>query len=204
MLRHILIIIQLFGTSLLMSQGFQAGFSVGMNASQIDGDLFSGYNKPGIRAGFLVSYQIRDRFKIGLELAYNELGSQKKLIVGSSSPEEQRKIQLNYLSFPIFAQIQPKSRLNWLSSLNFKFGLENSYMIKSKIQDRDDEEILEYFNNWNLGLLLGVIYEINERIGLEFRINESANLIFNNDKIQQFNSNSLRNRYITFMLKYLL
>lgn len=187
-----------------MSQSFQAAFSVGINASQIDGDLFSGYNKPGIHAGLMVTYEIKQNIKIGLELAYNELGSQRKLIPGSSSPEEQSKIQVNYISLPAVAQIRPESRLNWLSSLTFNFGVTNSYLVKSKIQNRDDEEILEYFNDWDLALLFGIMYEMSDRIGLEFRINESVNLIFNNDKVEQINANSLRNRSITFLLKYLL
>lgn len=186
----------------LKAQGFSAALSLGMNASQIDGDLFSGYNKPGILAGIQIDYKIKPRKWVGIELNYSELGSQRKLVSGSSNPAEQGKIQLNYISLPLYFKFQPDSRLNWLSSIHFKFGVENEYLIGSKIQDRDDEEILEYFKKWNFAILGGIFYAFNEKLGIEFRINESLNLIFNNDKVDEINANSLRNRSISIVFKY--
>ncbi|MBT8221086.1 MAG: PorT family protein [Bacteroidia bacterium] len=204
MIRFLLLAILFLTINHISAQGFNAGITLGMNASQIHGDLFSGYNKPGIHAGLLIEYPIQDKTWIGGELIYSELGSQRKLLLGSSIPEEQSKIQLNYISLPVYVRIQPNSRLSWLSAINFMLGIENSYLINAKIQDRDDEEIIEYFNDWNVSGLVGIRYAFNEKIGLEFRINESINLIFNNNKVEQINANSLRNRSVTFMIKYYL
>ena len=55
------------------SQGFGGGLHVGLNASQIDGDAVSGFNKAGLSIGAFVNYEIGDNIFLQPELLF-ELG----------------------------------------------------------------------------------------------------------------------------------
>jgi len=60
------------------SQEFEGGFLGGLTASQIDGDLFSGYNKVGITAGAYTTRKINSSVNWKLEIRYTQKGSYQK------------------------------------------------------------------------------------------------------------------------------
>lgn len=193
-----IILLSLFFTSYSFSQKFDAQIAIGFNASQIDGDLYSGYSKLGIHAGLQLEYDLNTTWKIGTGLFYNELGSQKKLQIGSSNPEEQQKIQLAYIFFPLELILSPQSSNEVLSKFRFTGGLHSGYLIKSQIRNQSDEPILEFFNNLDFAASLGVDYLLNDFWSVSLRARESFTLLFNNNKIDAINANSLRNKYLTF------
>lgn len=193
------ILILVLSAHLVNAQKFGAAIEVGFNAAQIDGDLFAGYNKVGLHAGVGVSYALDDVWNINSGIFYDALGSQKELQIGSASPEEQEKIQLSYISVPL--TLSYNLSVGSSNSLSLYGGTQVGYLFQRKIQDRIDDEILDYFSNVDIGILLGVDYHLSEYWSIGIKATEAITLIFNNNKVTQLNANSLRNRYLTFSFK---
>jgi len=176
-----------------LAQNFEVHLTGGFNASQIDGDLFAGYNKLGIHGGIGVAYILDDSWSVETGMFYDALGSQKELQIGSTAPEEQQKIKLAYVSIPISGRYEIES-----VPLSFGLGLQFSYLIHSSIQDRTDDAILEFFNSTDIAGFLTARYHFSEYWSISVKASESVSLLFNNNKITALNSNSLRNKYLTF------
>lgn len=191
-----LVLLFLSALNICSAQKFAAHIDVGFNVSQIDGDLFAGYNKIGLHGGVGVSYDINNEWSIETGLFYDGLGSQKELQLGNTAPEEQQKIKLTYVSVPLSAQYRLSS-----IPLSLGTGLQVSYLIESKIQDRTDDAILEFFNKTDFSIFVTASYRWSDRWSCSLKANEAISLIFNNDKVSSLNSNSLRNRYLTFSFK---
>ena len=181
------------------AQKFDANIEFGFNTAQIDGDLFAGYNKLGLHGGLAVEYALTNEWRIGSGLFYNALGSQKEIQIGSTTPEEQQKIQLTYVTVPLMVSydLANNNDRGW----RFAGGLQASYLINSKIQDRLDDAILEYFNELDISAALAVDYQLSSYWSIGVKASESITLIFNNNKVQEINANSLRNRFLTFSFK---
>ncbi len=194
MIRSILFVLfSVIVQNLSFGQKFDAHIALGLNASQIDGDLFSGYSKLGIHGGLGIAYPLDDTWSIESGLHYDALGSQKNLQIGNSSPEEQQKIQLTYLSFPLTAQYTMAS-----IPLTISTGIQISQLIDSRIQDGADDTILDFFSKTDIAALLKADYRFAERWSISIKASEAITLIFNNNKVSEINSNSLRNKYLTF------
>ena len=188
-----LVLLFICGAQFCPAQNFAAFVDLGFNASQIDGDLFSGYNKLGIHGGLGVSYKLNEQWSIKSGIFYDALGSQKELQVGNTAPEEQQKIKLTYISVPITANYKITS-----IPLSLGAGLQVGTLLNSKIQDRADDAILEFFNKTDVTAIFTPRYQFSNRWSFCLKASEGVTLIFNNDKVSSLNSNSLRNRYLTF------
>lgn len=181
------------------AQNFDANIEIGFNTSQIDGDLFAGYNKIGIHGGLGVQYIFSNEWKLGSGIFYNALGSQKEIQIGNTAPEEQQKIKLSYVSVPIMMiySLSSGEERGW----HFSGGLQGSYLINSSIQDRVNDAILEFFNEIDISVAIGVDYQFSSLWSIGVKASESVTLLFNNNKVSELNSNSLRNRFLTFSFK---
>lgn len=80
----------------LSAQNFGGGISVGMNASQIDGDAVNGFNQPGLSLGAFVNYEVGDNIYLQSELLFEQLGSSFQGIVFART---------SHLSLPILLKI---------------------------------------------------------------------------------------------------
>lgn len=188
----------------LLAQGFSADIAIGINTSQIDGDDFGGYNKIGIRGGVSIGYELNDTWALESGLYYAQLGSQRELMIGSSNPVEQAKIAVNYIQVPILLKARLGDWAEWAEPLQVMAGAKIGYLLSSKIQDLDDDPILEYFNDWDVGFTMGLAYQINDRLSGNLAFNQSIGFLFNNNKVSAINSNSLRHRWLTFMIAHTL
>ena len=71
-----LIILLLTITSLTgFAQRFEGGALIGLNASQVDGDNYSGYHKPGVALGGFVQTNLSRTIYAGMELKLMQKGS---------------------------------------------------------------------------------------------------------------------------------
>jgi len=66
----VLIILLVFVGMTAYSQSFQGGVLAGLNASQVDGDSYSGYHKPGIVAGAYVLTNLSRTVFSGMEIKF--------------------------------------------------------------------------------------------------------------------------------------
>lgn len=125
---------------------FTAGFALGTNISQIDGDNLSGYYKFGLNAGPVVNVNFTPKVALSFELLYSQKGSRSVggnyTTVGGSTFHEYR-IHLNYAEVPLilYYNLQPK----------YQFGIGASYnrLISSKETLDDGMNPVTTFDNDN-------------------------------------------------------
>lgn len=158
----------------LSAQSFKGGVHGGLVASQVAGDKFSGYNKAGISAGGWVSLQVTPRSVLQMELAYVQKGSRE-------NPDYEKNRMQEYLMRLGYVELPVLYRLIYSDKLNFEIGPAMNFLIHS--YEEADGYIIDYgFKNTNLALIIGLSYNLNEKLRVNFRTNNS---IFNirNEKV---------------------
>ncbi len=152
----IFITISLFA-SIAYSQPFEGGFFVGFTASQIDGDTYSGYNKPGLTAGAYISRDINYSLNWKAELRYAQRGAYNK---GTEQDPSYYKITLHYIEIPLVFQYEVFSRTR------LDLGLAPDIYLFHREEDEYGElreEDYPAFHPVGLGALAGINYNLNER-----------------------------------------
>ena len=61
--------------AVVFSQGFKAGFTLGIAATQVDGDTYGGFDKAGPVAGVWVGRNLGNSWLGRMELRYAQKGS---------------------------------------------------------------------------------------------------------------------------------
>jgi len=156
------LLIMMLITIPLSAQDFTGELNVGIGASQIDGDTWFGYDKFNGLAGFMVSINAEKKsfFCIGVQLCNR--GSKKDQ---STNDITYSKIGLRYVELPIYLKIRTKKKFVFLG------GLVPSYMIGNVKSFENGDPIPDdgYYKKYDLGLALGVEYQLVNRLWLQYR-----------------------------------
>ncbi len=185
------------------AQRFSAGLTIGLNASQIDGDRYAGYNKIGLVGGIQAAAMINDKVDLGIELRFSQIGSR-------STPDTQNSaepfgITLNYAEVPVTINYK-----DWYIEdedyyrLEFHAGLTYARLISSQLKDEAGspfESLIDLFNENYFGGLIGATYFINEHFGATFRFNRAFIFLYKNTDSNP-NQNSLFSKHLTFSATY--
>lgn len=145
------------------AQRFEGGLLGGLNASQVDGDTHSGYNKPGIVAGAYVINNFSERLFAGMEIKFAQKGSRKNPNF-KTGDQEKYIIRLNYIDLPVYLGVRTSERTSILG------GLSAGYLISSKILDNygpyPDQPV---FNEFDIQGMLGFRFQITNRLAVDLR-----------------------------------
>jgi len=117
--------------------------------------------KPGLHAGIYAQMRFASYFYLQPELMYISKGS--RVLEDFVSPNR-ANFNLNYLSFPIMAIYKPSG------NLGFEIGPEFSYLLSTRVNNQNLEEFLD-FQHVDLGLNVGLMYEIDKMLHVDFRFN---------------------------------
>ena len=148
------------------AQEFEGGIQAGLTASQVQGDITSGYNKAGFYAGGYVNRTISDYSVLQMELNYIQKGSRQ-------TPTEQNgyesyKLNLHYVELPLLY------KLLLTEQFALEAGLAYGVFITKKELYNGSEAIAETpFNRHNLFFVGGLYYNINEDLRVSVRTNNS-------------------------------
>jgi hypothetical protein len=169
--KNILILFTLLTvTYVAKAQRFQGGILGGFNASQVEGDSFKGYNKPGIIAGGFVQTDITPAIIAGMEIKYSQKGSRKR--IKPKDPEPEKYImRLGYIDIPLFVGFRTHEQGAILA------GITPGYLIHGKEFNElgeFPEEDRHPFNNFDLQPFLGFQYDILDNIRLDLRFTLSV------------------------------
>ena len=147
---------------------FKASAVAGLNLSQIDGDLLTGFDQPGLHAGMHVSAILSDRWELGVELLYNQQGSQRNLYSNSQSIYE--SIRLNVVEAPVQILFN-----EWKFQLGA--GLSYARIINAKVIDVSGADITlqQGFRDDLTNVVLGGTFNFSERWALNVRWSRSLN-----------------------------
>jgi len=158
------------GNLVSFGQRFEGGILGGLNASQVDGDTFSGYHKPGIALGGFVQTELSRTVYVGMELKFMQKGSRN---VDSLATNGQIKyvMRLNYVDLPVYLGIRTSDKISVL------LGMSTGYLISgTEINDygKFPEEDRHAFNEFDIQGILGFRFQFTKRLYVDLRGNYSV------------------------------
>jgi opacity protein-like surface antigen len=146
------------------SQRFEGGILGGFNGSQVDGDTYKGYNKPGILAGTWVQTDFAPAVFAGMELKFSQKGARNRI-----NPKDPKKyiMRLNYVDLPVFIGFRTNDLISVIG------GISTGYLISSAEYNEDGKfppEDQKPFNNFDLQPFVGFQFNFLEKITLDLRL----------------------------------
>jgi opacity protein-like surface antigen len=148
-----------------MSQRFEAGLLAGYNATQVDGDKFRGYNKPGILAGAFVQTDIAPAIFAGLEIKYSQKGARNKIDPKAEIPEKYI-MRLGYAEVPLFLGFRANDRGSVIG------GISTGYLLHSGEWDENGkfvEEDSKPFKQFDFQPFIGFQFDMLDQLKLDLR-----------------------------------
>jgi hypothetical protein len=149
------------------AQTFKGGFHIGLLATQVDGDDFSGYKKPGLFLGAFANIPFKEMFKFQLEIDYAQKGSRAP----ASNPYRYR-IVLHQIEVPLLfgCKLWKEFTGEVGVSLNIIASAKEYY---DNILVLPEDGSGCKFNFIETGGILGLSYIFKEHYALFFRFNYS-------------------------------
>ena len=150
---------------------FEGGLYLGGNFSQVDGDYYAGFNKPGINAGPVVHINLNPAMSISLELLYSQKGARSK---PDPNNVNTYLLVLDYAEVPILFNYNDKNRLL------FHAGLSYGRLVNTREEingiDNDNSEAI-YSDE--LSYVIGGTFLIGElkHFGVNFRYQGSITTV---------------------------
>ena len=147
------------------SQKFNGGAMIGIAASQVAGDNYSGFNKAGPLGGFFINLQPWDHSSFQFELFYIQKGSKKNANYAEGD-DESYLLRLNYIEVPLLYQFH----IGWFAleagpSVAFYMSHEETYM--EETVNADD------FATATFQLNLGIVFTIAQNWKFGIRTNNA-------------------------------
>lgn len=150
----------------LQAQHFEGGVLGGLNASQVDGDTHSGYNKPGILAGGFVQLNLNPRLFAGMELRFSQEGSRKNPNPRYSDDRQKYIMRLSYAEMPLYLGYRTNEKTSVLA------GLSSGYLISGTEYDNYGKFVREDqhpFKEFDFQGMLGFRVQLNSRLMVDLR-----------------------------------
>ncbi|MCL2328859.1 MAG: PorT family protein [Bacteroidetes bacterium] len=162
MKHSITLIFTLFLCSTLSAQLFKGGIHGGIVASQIDGDKMSGYRKFSPYGGLFVRHPLgTGKWSAQLELNYAGRGAR--------SDDGNIRTSMGYAEIPLFVVCNV-----FHFPFQIRAGMAASYKIFEKTETFGIVSSSNDYGSWDFPLLVGVDYQITERIAVDARFSYSA------------------------------
>jgi hypothetical protein len=149
----------------IYAQRFEGGLLGGYNATQVDGDIYRGFNKPGIIAGAFVQTDIAPAIFVGMELKYAQKGSRNKVDPKKTVPEKYI-MRLGYVEVPLFIGFRANERGSVVG------GISAGYLIHAKEYNENGvfvEQDQHPFNNLDLQPFLGFQFDMLDNLKFDLR-----------------------------------
>lgn len=187
-------------------QRFFGGIIGGLNATQIDGDTYSGYHKAGLNAGAIVYWRFTRPFGLSVEMLYSQKGSravQEIYDPYSGGGFGKYKIDLNYAEVPLL--------VHYFYTWRYQFGAGASYnaLISSKESRTPDyngslihQEDFP-FNKSSIDFILSVNIMLWKGFFVNARYQYGLTPVRNWDNLAGFGSGDQYNNMFAFRLGYL-
>lgn len=151
---------------------FRPFLSAGVVGSQVDGDTYAGYNKPGYYFGFGINRQISQRWEIEFALSFLQKGARKNYALDSASRNDPNNqyyvLRLNYLEVPLMVKWNYKK-------FRFGGGLAAGYLTKNPPFEESQNGYYNIygFKNFDFSYLFNVDYKLAANWYAAFRFEYS-------------------------------
>lgn len=166
-MKQLLLLVILLATTRLVSYGqrFEGGILGGLIASQVSGDSYQGYHKPGLTLGGYVQTDIARMVYAGMELKFIQKGSRN---IDSLATDGQIKyiMRLNYVELPVYLGIRTNDKISLLVGLAPGYLMSGTeYNDYGKLTEEDQHP----FKTFDLQGFLGFRFQINRRLAIDIR-----------------------------------
>lgn len=154
----------LLGT-IIYAQRFEGGLLAGFNASQVEGDTFKGYNKPGILGGFYVQTDVAPAVFAAMEIKYSQKGARNRIKPKEVEPKKYI-MRLGYVDVPFYVGFRTNDRGAIIA------GVSAGYLIHGQEFDEYGKYVLEdqnAFNTLDLQPFLGAQFDFLDQIKVDLR-----------------------------------
>lgn len=200
MKRILLAILFFFAVAHVFAQRFDAGLIAGLNASQLEGDAYSGFHKAGLVAGIFVQTDIAPAIITGMEIKYSQQGMRKKY--DPKQPEIDKYImRLGYIDIPLFVGFRTSQKSMIIG------GISPGVLLHEREYNSDGElpeEERQTFNTFDLQALAGFRFDFLEKTSVDLRFALSLVPCVDQEGTNYYYHNGLFNTVITLALYYQL
>lgn len=180
--------------------------SFGLNACQIHGDNYSGYDKAGLFGGIAVNARIKTRSSFELGFYFSQKGSRKNQNPKTGDYTFYR-LNLNYVDLPLSFRYELNQRYFITGGGSFAYLI--SY---NENWDNVDMSAYSSYNKTEIGLNIGLGARLKKGFSVEVRSSNSvtpirnygiaATLVYYNNPIARFFNKGFYSNLITAMLTY--
>lgn len=181
------------------AQGFRAGVSAGVNASQVSGDGYSGFRKAGLLIGLYSNVDVSEKLNLQFEINYSEKGSRKNPKTDDGDTDF-FLMRMNYIEIPILLRFKKKR-------FTYEAGAYFSQLVSDYLEDEngrfDIPPQLNQFKNNDYGLLIGLNFNFTDHLIMNWRFNNSIVPFREYDSGEQFQFDAgMFHHYISFTFRY--
>ena len=153
-------------SSLVFSQQF--GIKGGMNVSTISDEGFDDTkSKVGYYAGVFMNVPVSESFSIQPEVLYNNLGSKVSYTVSGTTYSS--TLNLDYVAVPVMFQYKATPQFYLEAGPEFGFLVNAKQKFDNGSSSIVTELDKEDFNSFNMGIGLGLGFDISKNVGLNAR-----------------------------------
>jgi len=166
-MKKLAVLLMIFIPVFAFSQGFFGGCRGGITGTQVQGDNYSGFDKAGITAGFIVGIPIGDYADFQTELLFVQKGSRKN---PTKNDPTKYIMRLNYVEMPFLYRRQLKEKYG------FEAGLSFGVLLKTEDVEFDENGVLPSrtpFEKYEFAGHAGIFYNINESNRVNLRYSHS-------------------------------
>lgn len=206
-----LIVCLLFLPFLLWQQDnkvFKLKPSLGLNACQIHGDSYSGYDKLGLFVGVSVNARLKEKIFGELGFYFSQKGAQRNE-VPKNNDYRSYKVNLNYIDMPLSIYYKVN---NFYSVM---LGPSVAYLIgSSEYINKLNMSSYSKFNKFEIGLNIGLTRKIKDNWFVELRCSNSitpvrnyglaATGIYYPNPVARYFNKGLYNNILSIFVTYLI
>jgi len=165
MYRYLIILFWLSSCLVVSAQRFEGGVLAGFNGTQVSGDTYEGYNKPGILAGGYVQTDLAPAVFAGLELKFSQKGARSPQNSQNQTPVKYI-MRLNYAELPLFLGFRTSDVISVVGGISLGY-LISSVEINENGKFPPEDQVP--FNSTDLQPFLGFRFDISEKIKADIR-----------------------------------
>ncbi len=156
----------LFFSSVVAAQRFQGGILGGFNGTQVEGDTYKGYHKPGILAGAWVQTDLAPAVFGAMELKFSQKGARNRIDPKNPVPDKYI-MRLSYVDLPVYAGFRSSDLIAVIGGVSFGYLISAVEIDENgKFPPQDQKP----FNSLDLQPFLGFQFDIVERLKLDLRM----------------------------------
>tara|TARA_B100000902_G_C27226681_1_gene872580 strand:+ start:424 stop:1041 length:618 start_codon:yes stop_codon:yes gene_type:complete len=154
----------------IQAQNFDGGIILGLSTSQVGGDDLGGFNKVGLLAGVFANKEISPLLSFQMEMTFIQKGSKNPTMndyehINAEVPD----ISISYIEVPLIVQYHQSNELK------IEWGIQTAYLINGYYNDLNGKmpNLTNPFSNYDIGLLIGVDYQLSNKLSLNTRLSNS-------------------------------